>query len=104
MVGTVTLKQGSSENAEEMFRKAFDINREILPQSVSDLTDLDQQIALSLQKQGKLSEATKIQKHILAKVLHIHGEDHIDVVKSHTLSSQLGEMHPSRGDDYENRL
>ncbi|CAJ1946802.1 unnamed protein product [Cylindrotheca closterium] len=80
-IGNLFLLHGNnSEKAEAMLRKALDINLEIQPENISELTDLYQMLALSLQKQLKFSEATKVQKQILSKLLQIHGEDHPSVV------------------------
>jgi tetratricopeptide (TPR) repeat protein len=83
-MGRVFLEQENNlEKAEEMFRKALDINLEILPQNDSDLMDLYQLLAISLKMQCKFSEATKIQKLMLVTLLQMYGEYHPDVVKSY---------------------
>ncbi|CAJ1956419.1 unnamed protein product [Cylindrotheca closterium] len=84
-IGETLLRQDvNHQKAEAMYRKALDIKREILPKKeVADLIDLYQQLALSLQKQRKFSEATKIQKFVLATLLDLHGEDHPAIVKTY---------------------
>ena len=61
-----------------MIRKALDIKLEILPKNHPEVTDMYLHLARSLKRQGKFSDATKIQKLQLA--LQMHGEDHPDVV------------------------
>ena len=73
-----------------MFRKVLDIKLEILPEEeVSDLTDLHQVLLLSLRMQGKFSEATKIQKVVVANLLQVHGEDHPGVAMSYVGIARL---------------
>ncbi|CAJ1947751.1 unnamed protein product [Cylindrotheca closterium] len=79
LLGRVFLQQGNYEKAEEMCRKVVDLQGGFHAQE-SNLMDLSQNLALSLQMQGKFSEAIKIQKVVLVKLLQIHGEDHPDVV------------------------
>ncbi|CAJ1968211.1 unnamed protein product [Cylindrotheca closterium] len=80
MIGNILEVQGNYEKGEEMFRKGLDIKCEILPNDHDEVTEMYQSIALSLKKQGKFSEATKMLKVQLAKLLDMHGEYHRGVV------------------------
>ncbi|CAJ1956413.1 unnamed protein product [Cylindrotheca closterium] len=83
IMGRVFLQQDDGAEAEKVFRKILDINREMLPHHDSDLMDVYQSLALSLKMQDKSSEATKTQKFVLATLLKEHGEDHPGVVKTY---------------------
>jgi tetratricopeptide (TPR) repeat protein len=54
-----------------------------LPNDHIEVTDLYLNVACSLKKQGKYSEATKMQRLQLATLLQIHGEDHYGVVNAY---------------------
>jgi tetratricopeptide (TPR) repeat protein len=83
-MGRVFLEQENNlEKAEEMFQQALDIKLEILPQKISVLTDLYESIGITLQRQGKFSKATKMQKIVLSKLLEMHGEDRPSIVNAY---------------------
>ncbi|CAJ1970361.1 unnamed protein product [Cylindrotheca closterium] len=73
-------EQENYEEAEKMYRKVLDIKLKILPNDHFDVTDLYMHLGYLLTKQGKFSEATKIQKLQLATLLEKHGEDYPNVV------------------------
>ncbi|CAJ1945391.1 unnamed protein product, partial [Cylindrotheca closterium] len=77
-IGIALLKQNDDEKAEETLRKALDIMDD-LPAKSSDLMDVSQHLSGALQFQGKFSEAIKIQKAVLSKLLQSHGEDYPEV-------------------------
>ncbi|CAJ1947669.1 unnamed protein product [Cylindrotheca closterium] len=77
-MGRLCLQLENFEEAEEMYRKALDIMGDMQPKS-SDFVEASQPLVISLQMQGKLSEAIKVQKLLLSKVLEMHGEDHSEV-------------------------
>ncbi|CAJ1968225.1 unnamed protein product [Cylindrotheca closterium] len=79
-IGNILKSQDHDEKAEEMFRKALDMKRELLSNDHPDVTDLCLYLAKALKKQGKYSEAIKVQKLQLAKLLEMRGEDHPGVV------------------------
>jgi len=61
-IGEVFLIQNNDKKAEEMYLKALDIKLDILPKNHVEVTDLYDMISAVLQAQGKLSEATKLQR------------------------------------------
>ncbi|CAJ1947657.1 unnamed protein product [Cylindrotheca closterium] len=77
-IGDVFFEEKNFEKAEGMYRKALDIMDDLPPDS-ADLMHVSQPLMVSLQIQGKLSEAIKIQKDVLSKLLQMHGEDHFQV-------------------------
>ncbi|CAJ1945509.1 unnamed protein product [Cylindrotheca closterium] len=84
-IGHVYSEQQNDQRCEKMLRKALDIKLEILPQEdISDLSDLYQRLAMSLQLQGKSSEAIKTHKLALPSLLQKHGEEHPAVIESYS--------------------
>ncbi|CAJ1945506.1 unnamed protein product [Cylindrotheca closterium] len=84
IIGQIYHEQKNDQNCGKMLRKALDIKLEVLPrENISDLTDLYQRLSISLQLQGKFSEATNTNKRALATLLEVHGEEHPAVIESY---------------------
>ncbi|CAJ1959570.1 unnamed protein product [Cylindrotheca closterium] len=82
-IGQIFHEQQKDEEAEEMFQKAMEIKREILPHNHPEVMGLYVHLVHSLKKQCKYSEAQKMQRLQLATLLELHGEDHYDVVNAY---------------------
>ncbi|CAJ1955771.1 unnamed protein product [Cylindrotheca closterium] len=103
-IGRVFLEQGDGKKAQTMFQNALSFMVEcpipelsdimILSENVESLSEpcfmsRSQSLAIALRMQGKFSEATKMQKVVLANLLQIYGEDHSDVVMVYTFIAGL---------------
>ncbi|CAJ1936762.1 unnamed protein product [Cylindrotheca closterium] len=80
LIGSVFMESGDHEKAEKYYRTVVVIKSKFHSLESPALMNLNQNLALSLQRQGKFSEAQKIQKEVLANLLQVYGEDHSDVV------------------------
>ncbi|CAJ1947819.1 unnamed protein product [Cylindrotheca closterium] len=97
-IGDMLSSEEIYSEAFEKFEKALEIQLEKLGEKHPDTVFTYENIGraflgrvntITANAKHKFAEATKVQRHVLTTLLHVHGEDHPGVVKSYNLIALL---------------